>query len=1069
MLRLAKRDEANSEAPEPPSRQNPASLNASPCSVLRTAFRIVETLPSSNLLYVAVDDARALALAECVRALAPEACTVYLPATDALPGDDVASSPVNAGLRTAALRRIRLHTISNSKQPLACIVSAECTMQRLSAPDAFDIAPPILQIGSPLDLASFEDFCIELGYLTDDRIDEPGEVAVRGSVVDIYPVDQLLPVRIEVADDVITAIKTYDPVDQRTIEEIAEIEIGRANEPEARGSILLLDHLANVSIVEESRVDSRRKSFALLAKDAAKFGRSITQIAEIATWNDAKARHEILDWQNDDAEPVSRFVESRSPLAAFAKSAKAVLEGGGAVTIVGSARDLRFLRPRLSKRLKRDVPFADGLSSLFCPGSVLLVEAPADAGFHLADRLVVAAADIMGSRAMTTKDAKPAALAELAGIADLHVGDIIVHEDHGIACLTGIEAMPGGSEGTSDGDAFALEFASGARRLVTASDANRIWRYGGEAEAISLDRLDGSTWQKRRKQIDVALAKSAKLLVELASEREALITEPIIPQSATYERFANSFAFTETPDQARAIAAVRDDLASGKPTDRLVIGDVGYGKTEVALRAAAMVALAGGQVVFAAPTTVLVRQHFELFAKRFEEFDIQVASLSRLSTATEKKAVAAGLAAGSIQIVIGTAAVAAKAVSYKNLQLVIIDEEQRFGNADKSKLRSLHDGHVVTLSATPIPRTLQFALIGLQQMSVIATPPARRQPIRSVVKSWDDAMVRTALLRERARHGQSFVVVPRIDDMPAIEAKLAKLFPEGEVISVHGKMPMADLDTAMTEFAAGRGDVLLATNIIEAGLDVPRANTMIVWRADRFGLSQLHQLRGRVGRGSRRGQILLLTDSEAKIADATLKRLRTLQAFDRLGAGFAISARDLDVRGAGDLLGDSQTGHMQLIGVDLYQHMLGQALRMARGEKVDDWRPELRLGLAGCFPKEWIPDVDIRIQLYARLARLESSSRVDSFEAELEDRFGELPEPVQALLMYARIVVLAHEAQIARVDAGPAAIAFTSRHEIANDSGMARSGDRLIRKELIEDPIERATRVAELLEEFAAA
>ena len=501
--------------------------------------------------------------------------------------------------------------------------------------------------------------------------------------------------------------------------------------------------------------------------------------------------------------------------------------------------------------------------------------------------------------------------------------------------------------------------------------------------------------------------------------------------------------------------------------DRLVIGDVGYGKTEVALRAAALVALAGGQAIVTAPTTVLVRQHLTLFARRFEGMGITVAGLSRLSTAAEKKATKTGLADGSIQIVIGTAAVAAKAMKYHNLQLVVIDEEQRFGAADKARLRALHDGHMLTLSATPIPRTLQAALVGLQQMSVIATPPARRQPIRTTVESWDDGHVRAALLRERARRGQSFVVVPRIEDMPDIAARLAKLFPEGEIIEAHGKMAPDALDAAMTDFAAGRGDVLLATNIIEAGLDVPRANTMIVWRADRFGLSQLHQLRGRVGRGGRRGQILLLTDGDAVIADATLKRLRTLQAFDRLGAGFSISARDLDMRGAGDLLGESQTGHMKLIGVDLYQHLLGQALRAARGEDVDDWQPELRVGTEGHLPAEWLADTDLRLQMYGRFARLQSVGDVDVFEEELADRFGSIPEAAQSLLALVRLRIVARNAGIRRIDAGPAAIALTPGPHIASDAwkeaGFEPSGDRLVMKTQIDDLPERLSYIEEQL------
>jgi transcription-repair coupling factor (superfamily II helicase) len=539
------------------------------------------------------------------------------------------------------------------------------------------------------------------------------------------------------------------------------------------------------------------------------------------------------------------------------------------------------------------------------------------------------------------------------------------------------------------------------------------------------------------------------------------------PDVAAYERFAAGFPFTETTDQARAITAVRADLASGKPMDRLVIGDVGYGKTEVALRAAAVAALAGAQVAITAPTTVLVRQHLETFTKRFAGTGVEVAGLSRLSSAADKKRVKAGLADGSIGVVIGTGAVAT--ADYKNLALTVIDEEQRFGAADKAKLRALGGDatHVLSLSATPIPRTLQTALVGLQQLSIIATPPARRQPIRTAIAEWDEVTVRTALRREKGRGGQSFVVVSRIEDMAPVAERLGKLAPELTMVEAHGKMPVGDIDTAMVAFAAGEGDVLLATNIIEAGLDVPRANTMIVWRADRFGLSQLHQLRGRVGRGSRRGQVLLLTDPDHPIADATVKRLKTLEAFDRLGAGFAIAARDLDMRGAGDLIGDEQAGHMKLIGVDLYQFLLEAGLRAARGEPVDRWTPQLNLGVEGRWPEEWVPEVETRITLYARLARVADAGELDAFVAEVEDRFGPPPPEARALLEIAAVRLAAAAARIARIDAGPAAIALTPRRDFSGApgaAGLVAKGDRLLLAERIEDARERLDRLRDVLE-----
>ena len=1034
-------------------------------SLLRIAVRIAERLDGEPLLYVADDDSKAAKLATIVRQLTPAATVLHLPAGDALPGDDAPASPSIAGSRVAALCRVREWYAGDRATSLVCVTSAEATAQLYATPESFVARPPMLARGDAIDLSALEASCVDLGYVVDDRIDEPGEVAVHGNVADIFPVDAVLPVRIEVVDDRIAALRNYDPVDQRTIEELDSVEIGLAREPGGVGGVTLLAHFEPAVLIEEPRVTARRKSFLGLARDAERFGRAVRTTIAPDRWTKEAAAWRSLDWSRDTVDGADRFVERRAPLPALQRKAQPILDSGGRLVILGSARDLRFLRPRLAKRFKRDVDAITSWADVAQTpaGAILILEATADAGFVDNDALVVAAADLLGSRAQIDEAAAPLA-AVLEGVAELHVGDVVVHEDFGIARLSGIEQMPG----DADSDAFALEFADDTRRLVPPFDAHKLWRYGSDADAVALDKLDGSSWPKRRAAIDAALAETAKALIALAAERDRLSVAKIEPDVAQYEQFASSFPFTETPDQGRAIAAVRADLASGKPMDRLIIGDVGYGKTEIALRAAAIVALAGGQVAIAAPTTVLVRQHLALFERRFEGTGIGVVGLSRLSTGAERKRAKAGLADGSVQIVIGTAAVAAKEIAYAKLQLVVIDEEQRFGAADKTKLRALHDGHVLSLSATPIPRTLQSALVGLQQMSVIATPPARRQPIHTTVDTWDDARVRMALMRERSRRGQSFVVVPRIADMDEIAARLTQLLPEGEIIQAHGKMPPGDLDIAMTDFAAGRGDVLLATNIIEAGLDVPRANTMIVWRADRFGLSQLHQLRGRVGRGSRRGQILLLTDSGSSIAEATLKRLRTLQAFDRLGAGFGISARDLDIRGAGDLLGENQTGHMQLIGIDLYQHLFGQALGVARGDAVDDWQPELRLGLSGSFPAAWIADTDLRIQLYVRLSRLTEIDAIDAIEDELSDRFGQLPEAVGTLLLAARIRVLARQAGVARIDAGPAAIALTPRGGTSTGhwsrAGLEASGARFVLKAAIADLSERGDRIIAMLE-----
>jgi transcription-repair coupling factor (superfamily II helicase) len=1027
-----------------------------PLPVAALAAMLVERAAHGDLLFASVDEQRAAAVAAIAAALAPDVTVVHLPSSDALPGDEAPASPGNIGRRVAALRCLRATV---RKGPVLLVTTAEATAVAYAEPRVFDAAPPGIGVGDPIDLAVFAQAASEIGYIEDDRVDEPGEVAILGGVVDIFPADHDGPVRIVVADGVVSAINAYDPVTQLTTAAIDRIEIGRASEPEATDGVSILAHLPGAALVFDPGADVRRTRFLTIAEEARRLrqGGATFRVIDDRAWSKAAAETVEL---GDPPAPPPRFAEKRDPARAFLRFAKSVAEDGR-LLLVGSPRDLRFIAARLDRATKIApepvARFADALTAR--PGSMMMLAAPVDRGFVHDGLTVVAGADLLGGRAGSDERAS-ASDALFGELSELRIGDVIVHEDFGIGVIAGLESV-------AEGDAIALDYAKDGRRLVPVTEADRIWRYGADADAVKLDALDGSSWQKRRGAIDAAIAESARELAAIAAERDARTTDPIVPDASVYERFASGFAFTETPDQARAIAAVRHDLASGRPMDRLVVGDVGYGKTEVALRAAALVALAGRQVVIAAPTTVLVRQHLEVFIRRFEASGVAVAGLSRLSSPAEKKRVKAGLADGSIHIVVGTGAVAGKGVDYADLALVVVDEEQRFGAADKAKLHGLGAGHVLTLSATPIPRTLQSAMVGLQTISVIATPPARRQPIRTSVTTFDDATIRTALMRERGRGGQSFVVVPRIEDMASLADALARLVPELRIVTAHGKMPGAELDEAMVAFANGKGDVLLATNIIEAGLDVPRANTMIVHHADRFGLSQLHQLRGRVGRSGRRGQVMLTTQAGATIAEATLKRLRTLQAFDRLGAGFAISARDLDLRGAGDLVGEAQAGHMKLIGTDLYQHLMAHALRAARGEAVDLWVPELHLELSGSLPETWIPDMGVRLSLYARLARLPDGAALDSFEAELEDRFGTVPAEARDLLDIARVRAMARAIGIRRIDAGQAAIALTPRHsDQPTPSGFVEKNGRWLLSETIPDPVDRLQRVRSVLEDI---
>ncbi|MBB1498757.1 helicase-related protein [Paracoccus sp. MC1862] len=1021
------------------------------------AAALAEQLPQGDIIFAAETETDALAVARALAVAAPDAQVILLPESDALPGDSSPASPANIGLRNAGLSRLRGH----EGGPAALITTADALALSWPAPSEVPAELLRVTVGTAIDLPSLRDSILALGYAEDDRVDEPGETALRGQVLDVFPAQSENPVRIEVAEGKVAWISLYDLVDQRTLSEVDSCAIAPAIEPPLGDARCALpDHLPGARLVLSPAADKRRRNVLKLAAEIGGAA-ALRRVLPDDAWAASIEGGETLDLDRA-GDPAPRFVESRAPERAFTRAAHAAFDAGERLVLLGSERDLRFLSRRAARLLERTIRAADSWEEVIQadPGSLLSLPMPAERGFRRQGVLAVAAADLLGSRAL--REDAVATGQTLLDQVGIRIGDVVVHEDHGIGVVAGIEPLPDLGEG-DPGEAIRLTYAADGVRLVPVLQAHRIWRYGAEPEAVTLDRLDGSSWRKRKDEVEAAVAETAKGLAELAEARKGQQAPVLEGEPADYERFAAGFAFTETPDQARAIDAVRDDLASGKPMDRLVIGDVGYGKTEVALRAAAVAVLEGRQVAVAAPTTVLARQHVETFGRRFAPLGKRVGALHRLSTAAEKKAVKEGLADGSIDIVIGTGAVAGKGVAYKDLGLVIIDEEQRFGTADKQKLRDLSAGHVLTLTATPIPRTLQSALVGLQQLSVIATPPARRQPIRTSVAPFDAASLRAALLRERARRGQSFVVVPRIEDMELMAAELRELLPGFEILQAHGKLPAAEIDEAMIRFSRGEGDVLLATNIIEAGLDVPQANTMVVCKADRFGLSQLHQLRGRVGRGNQRAHMLIFTEAGKTIPDLRLKRLRTLETLNRLGAGFEISARDLDLRGAGDLLGEEQAGHMKLIGIELYQQLLADALS-ARGGADQRWIPNLQPGLQGRLPENWIADPDTRLEIYMRLARMDSSEAVDLLEAELEDRFGDIPPEARTLLQIVRLREAAHAAGIARVVAGPAGIVLYPREGVAPDAeGLERQEDCLVLREAIEDPRERLDRTAELL------
>ncbi|WP_164157722.1 transcription-repair coupling factor, partial [Sandarakinorhabdus rubra] len=659
--------------------------------------------------------------------------------------------------------------------------------------------------------------------------------------------------------------------------------------------------------------------------------------------------------------------------------------------------------------------------------------------------------DMLGDRLVRKARSARKADAFMAELAMLTPGDLIVHRDHGIGRYDGLIAIPIGGK---PHDCVALSYDGGDKLYVPVENIDVLSRYGSDSEGVGLDKLGGVAWSQRKARMKNRIREIAGELLATAAARALREGEPVSIDAHGMAAFVDRFPYAETDDQLKAIGDVLDDLTSGKPMDRLVCGDVGFGKTEVALRAAYAAALSGMQVAVVCPTTLLARQHVQNFRERFAGLPVQVRHLSRLVSANDARAAREGLADGTVDIVVGTHALLAKGVEFKRLGLVIVDEEQRFGVVHKERLKALKaDVHVLTLTATPIPRTLQMALTGLREMSIIATPPVDRLAVRTYVMPFDPVVIREALLREHYRGGQSFIVVPRISDLADVEEYLRTEVPEVRPITAHGQMAPSEVEERMSAFYDKRHDVLLSTTIIESGLDIPSANTLIVHRADRFGLAQLYQIRGRVGRGKTRAYAYLTTAAGETITEGAERRLQVLSQLDTLGAGFQLASHDLDQRGAGNLLGDEQSGHIKEIGFELYQSMLEEAILEARAEAAgmkpptEAFSPQITAEVPILIPDHYVPDLNVRMALYRRLNEMSGRADIDGLAAEMIDRFGPLPPEAENLLTVIEIKLACVAAGVAKLEAGrKGALVSFQADRFANPDGLmdyiARLGAR---------------------------
>ncbi len=654
-------------------------------------------------------------------------------------------------------------------------------------------------------------------------------------------------------------------------------------------------------------------------------------------------------------------------------------------------------------------------------------------GFSYEDFAIVTEQDLLGEKIVRKKASKNIENL-LAEVNSLQIGEYVVHKQHGIGLFSGLETVKAVN---LEHDCLKLLYEGGDVLYIPVENLELLSRYGSSDEEIKLDKLGGLGWQHRKEKLKEKIKIIAGELIKTAALRAKKEGCQFVPQDLGYEEFCKKFPYLETEDQVNSINEVLEDLASGRPMDRLICGDVGFGKTEIALRAAFVVTNPQDQekkqVAIIVPTTLLARQHYHSFFKRFSGFNVRVKQISRLVNAKEIKQIKIDLKEGAVDIVIGTHALLAKDIEFKNLGLLIIDEEQRFGVMQKEKLKKLQNNvHILTLSATPIPRTLQMSLTGVKDLSIIATPPIDRQVVKTYIMNYDSVALKEAILREFYRGGQIFFVCPRISDIEEILPKLRELVPEVKVVVAHGQMSSTNLEEIMTDFCNKKFQLLLSTSIVESGIDIPEANTIIIHRADKFGLSALYQLRGRVGRSNVKAFAYLLLPNK-KLTKLASARLEVMQTLDTLGAGFTVASHDMDIRGFGNLVGDEQSGHIREVGIELYQQMLQDAISELKNSDISvqedkDYSPQINLEVPVIIPEEYVNDLNLRLSLYKNLANFNTIAEVDQFAVQMIDRFGTYPIEVEYLLETIKLKIKAKHLHIEKIDAGAKAIVVGFRN-----------------------------------------
>ena len=1056
------------------------------------------------LVHIARDDQRLRSVADGLAFFAPDIPVLNFPAWDCLPYDRVSPIAQIIARRMATLARLAEDRADTT--PLIVLTTVNAAIQKVPPPAVVTASCLSIAPGSTVSTDTLQVYLTENGFTRTGTVVDPGDYAVRGGIIDIYPPGTELPVRLDFFGDTLESLRTFDPQSQRTVGQLHRLVLDQASEvllnTETIGRFrtgyavtfggagstdplyeavtarryyqgmehwlplfyenlsTLFDYTGRCAVSLDNQVHdaitARREQideFYSARKEAMEqdtFGAApYKPLAPDQLYIDDASWKKLLTGKPvvaitpfevpDSPGAVIHSLGGRTGRTFAAERAEAgrnvyeavrdyvdQLRSSGKRVVIASWTD--GSRERFEGILKdhgvspvvaaKDWP--DVLKHK--PQEVSLIVLGIESGFETDDLAVIGEQDILGDRLVRRGRKTRKASDFISELSSMTPGDLVVHVDHGIGQFEGLKTLE--VQGAPH-DCLFLTYHGGDRLFLPVENIELLSRYGSETAGAQLDRLGGVAWQARKARLKEKVREIAEQLIKTAAARELRTAEIISAPDGLFDEFCARFPYEETEDQLTAIEAVIEDLASGRPMDRLICGDVGFGKTEVALRSAFATVMAGKQVAVVVPTTLLARQHTASFNERFNGYPVKISQASRLVGRKEINDVKERLTSGNLDIVIGTHALLAQDVKFRDLGLLVIDEEQHFGVKHKEKLKSLRaDVHVLTLTATPIPRTLQMALSGVRELSLITTPPLDRLAIRTFVSPFDPVIVRESLLREHYRGGQSFYVVPRISDLKEIAEFLTSQVPEVKFREAHGRLAPGVLDDIMTAFYDRKFDVLLSTTIIESGLDIPTANTMVVHRSDMFGLAQLYQLRGRVGRSKQRAYALLTTPAKKPLTATAHKRLEVLQSLDSLGAGFNLASYDLDIRGAGNLLGEEQSGHVREVGFELYQSMLEEAVASLRTGDGDDedsgvWSPQINIGTAVLIPEGYVEDLQIRLGLYRRLADLVEQAEIEEFGAELHDRFGRLPEEVEHLLQVVGIKLMCRTANVASIDAGP--------------------------------------------------